>query len=183
MPACVSCGELASTWSCRDLPPATCSSSRGSTTTPSPSSFLGGPSAVYISAAHVWSTQHMVLMSPDSPPTFTLPTPGPTSHCKLTHTHLCSPVPPSTHPPTPTPTRPSQSAREALKAQLRADPDFRKELRGRVKEALLSKAPTKSASYNFDSYMLTGGGRVEFSFFGGGERAHGGGRGAVVQCC
>jgi hypothetical protein len=26
-----------------------------------------------------------------------------------------------------------------------------------VKEALLSKAPTKSASYNFDSYMLTGG--------------------------
>jgi hypothetical protein len=64
MPACVSCGELAGTWSCRDLPPATYSSSSGSsgTTTPSPSSFLGGPSAVYISAAHVWSTQHMVLM-------------------------------------------------------------------------------------------------------------------------
>jgi hypothetical protein len=85
--------------------------------------------------------------------------------------------------PTPTPSHTLQSAREALKAQLRADPDFRKELRGRVKEALLSKAPTKSASYNFDSYMLTGGGRVAFSFFGGGERAHGGGRGAVVQCC
>lgn len=49
----------------------------------------------------------------------------------------------------------SESAREALKAQLRTDPEFRKELRGRVKEALLSKAPTKSASYNFDSYMLT----------------------------
>jgi heme/copper-type cytochrome/quinol oxidase subunit 2 len=50
-----------------------------------------------------------------------------------------------------------QSAREALKAKLKADPGFRKELRKRVTEALLAKSEEegKTASYNFDSYMLT----------------------------
>jgi heme/copper-type cytochrome/quinol oxidase subunit 2 len=50
-----------------------------------------------------------------------------------------------------------QSPREALKAKLKADPGFRKELRKRVTEALLAKSEEegKTASYNFDSYMLT----------------------------
>lgn len=50
-----------------------------------------------------------------------------------------------------------QSAREALKAKLKADPSFRKELRKRVAEALVAKSDEegKTASYNFDAYMLT----------------------------
>eukprot|EP00878_Enallax_costatus_P000810 GHUV01000935.1.p1 GENE.GHUV01000935.1~~GHUV01000935.1.p1 ORF type:complete len:157 (+),score=60.87 GHUV01000935.1:157-627(+) len=50
-----------------------------------------------------------------------------------------------------------QSAREALKAKLKADPSFRKELRKRVTEALLAKSEEegKTAAYNFDAYMLT----------------------------
>jgi len=47
------------------------------------------------------------------------------------------------------------SAKEAIKAQLKADPEFRKELRARVKEALVGKIEPKKASYNFESYMLT----------------------------
>lgn len=51
-----------------------------------------------------------------------------------------------------------QSAREALKAKLKSDPSFRKELRKRVTETLLAKSEEegKTASYNFDAYMLTG---------------------------
>jgi len=51
-----------------------------------------------------------------------------------------------------------QSAREALKAKLKADPSFRKELRKRVTDALIAKGREegpKKAQYNFDSYMLT----------------------------
>jgi hypothetical protein len=54
---------------------------------------------------------------------------------------------------------PSQSAREALKAKLKSDPSFRRELRKRVTDALIAKGReegTKTAEYNFDSYMLTG---------------------------
>lgn len=50
------------------------------------------------------------------------------------------------------------SAKEALKAKLKADPSFRAELRDRIKAALLEKAQgegVKKAEYNFDSYMLT----------------------------
>jgi hypothetical protein len=49
--------------------------------------------------------------------------------------------------------------KEALKAQLKADPKFRAELRERVKAALLDKARGEGfqkAEFNFDSYMLTG---------------------------
>lgn len=52
-----------------------------------------------------------------------------------------------------------QSAREALKAKLKSDPSFRKELRKRVTDALIAKGREegpKVAEYNFDSYMLTG---------------------------
>lgn len=51
-----------------------------------------------------------------------------------------------------------QSAREALKAKLKSDPSFRKELRKRVADALLAKGgeEAQTAEYNFDSYMLTG---------------------------
>lgn len=54
--------------------------------------------------------------------------------------------------------RTTQSAREALKAKLKADPEFRKELRKRVTDALVAKndEEPKSAKYEFDSYMLTG---------------------------
>eukprot|EP00775_Hariotina_reticulata_P007482 gene7482-7691_t len=50
-----------------------------------------------------------------------------------------------------------QSAREALKAKLKADPSFRRELRKRVTDTLLTKNEdeAKTAEYNFDSYMLT----------------------------
>ncbi|WIA11771.1 hypothetical protein OEZ85_011865 [Tetradesmus obliquus] len=50
-----------------------------------------------------------------------------------------------------------QSAREALKAKLKADPSFRKELRKRVTDSLLAKSDEdpKTAQYNFDAYMLT----------------------------
>ncbi|KAF6265847.1 cytochrome c oxidase subunit II [Scenedesmus sp. NREL 46B-D3] len=50
-----------------------------------------------------------------------------------------------------------QSAREALKAKLKSDPSFRKELRKRVTDELLAKSEdeSKSAEYNFDAYMLT----------------------------
>ncbi|KAF8071041.1 ATE1 [Scenedesmus sp. PABB004] len=50
-----------------------------------------------------------------------------------------------------------QSAREALKAKLKADPSFRRELRKRVTDALLAKGEEepKSAKYEFDAYMLT----------------------------
>ncbi|GBF89637.1 cytochrome c oxidase subunit II [Raphidocelis subcapitata] len=50
------------------------------------------------------------------------------------------------------------SAKEAIKAKLKADPNFRAELRDRVKAALLAKANgegLKTAEYSFDSYMLT----------------------------
>jgi hypothetical protein len=46
--------------------------------------------------------------------------------------------------------------KEAIKAQLKSDPEFRKELRSRVKEALIGKTEPRKASYNFESYMLTG---------------------------
>jgi hypothetical protein len=51
-----------------------------------------------------------------------------------------------------------QSAREALKAKLKSDPSFRKELRKRVTDSLLAKSDEdpKTAQYNFDAYMLTG---------------------------
>ena len=49
-----------------------------------------------------------------------------------------------------------QGTKEAIKAQLKEDPEFRKELRSRVKEALIGKMEPKKASYNFESYMLTG---------------------------
>lgn len=52
-----------------------------------------------------------------------------------------------------------QSAREALKAKLKSDPSFRKELRKRVTDALIAKGREegpRTAEYNFDSYMLTG---------------------------
>eukprot|EP00882_Tetradesmus_deserticola_P001771 GHRQ01001903.1.p2 GENE.GHRQ01001903.1~~GHRQ01001903.1.p2 ORF type:complete len:157 (+),score=92.96 GHRQ01001903.1:180-650(+) len=50
-----------------------------------------------------------------------------------------------------------QSAREALKAKLKADPSFRKELRQRVTDELLARSDEegKNAEYNFDAYMLT----------------------------
>lgn len=50
------------------------------------------------------------------------------------------------------------SAKEAIKAKLKADPEFRAELRDRVKAALIAKANAgglQKAEYNFDSYMLT----------------------------
>jgi heme/copper-type cytochrome/quinol oxidase subunit 2 len=49
-----------------------------------------------------------------------------------------------------------QAAKEQLKEQLRNDPSFKAELRSRVKEAIMSKVQnTRTAEYNFDSYMLT----------------------------
>lgn len=74
-----------------------------------------------------------------------LPSPSPSlSHNTLTPLPLLLPV---------------QSAREALKAKLKSDPSFRRELRKRVTDALIAKGReegTKTAEYNFDSYMLTG---------------------------
>ncbi|KAG1680942.1 hypothetical protein FOA52_009901 [Chlamydomonas sp. UWO 241] len=47
------------------------------------------------------------------------------------------------------------TARDQLKADLKASPTFKAELAGRLKTALGAKVPTSSAvSYNFDSYML-----------------------------
>lgn len=50
----------------------------------------------------------------------------------------------------------SDSAREQLKAKLRADPAFRSELKDKIKSSLLAKVPpSQPVVYNFDSYMLT----------------------------
>jgi hypothetical protein len=55
----------------------------------------------------------------------------------------------------PAPVRAAQAAKEQLKEQLRNDPSFKSELRSRVKEAIMSKiGATRTAEYNFDSYML-----------------------------
>lgn len=81
-----------------------------------------------------------------------LPVPSPLPHSSYIHT-----LP---FPSTPAPSLPVlQSAREALKAKLKSDPSFRKELRKRVTDALIAKGREegpRTAEYNFDSYMLTG---------------------------
>lgn len=51
----------------------------------------------------------------------------------------------------------SADAREELKEKLKQDPSFKATLRQRVKDLLASKTQkTGTASYNFDSYMVTG---------------------------
>lgn len=45
--------------------------------------------------------------------------------------------------------------KEELKAKLKADPSFKKELRDRIKAALGARIPaSQTVTYNFDSYML-----------------------------
>lgn len=47
--------------------------------------------------------------------------------------------------------------RPELKEKLRSDPEFKREVRDRIKAALLDKVKeTKKAEYQFDSYMLSG---------------------------
>jgi cytochrome c oxidase subunit 2 len=46
-------------------------------------------------------------------------------------------------------------AKDELKAQLKANPAFRAELKERIKAALGARLPAaQPVSYNFDSYML-----------------------------
>ena len=45
--------------------------------------------------------------------------------------------------------------KEAIKAQIKADPAFRSELKDRIKNALgMRVPPAQPVSYQFDSYML-----------------------------
>lgn len=45
--------------------------------------------------------------------------------------------------------------KEVLKAKLKQDPSFRKELKDKIKNALLAKVPAPASfTYNFDSYMV-----------------------------